>query len=278
MYGELANHVDKRVAKVERGLRADDERISNVEGKQGLLEKRQDEQARLIEEFSSQLLAARRQTIERKQLEDDRFDRPPSVEVLFVTAKIFLSGDAVIAALSLSLTNDDSLESEQWSIGCANPTGKRFILKFHFSPLQNARIADAVASSLKKDDVTWRHFHAVVADESKVPLLIFRDESTEERTQRIMGTVAKKALVVCFPDIANVFTFKSRTLDTTVFKFGKDKAEALCIMQPTGSTIEREAFQWNYELLESLQVDKSSLPDKIMELAARPEDAIRFRV
>ena len=170
------------------------------------------------------------------------------------------------------------MESEQWSIGRANPPGKRFILKFHFLPLQNARIADAAASSLKKDDGTWRQFHAVAADESKVPLSIFRDESTKERTQRIMGTVAKKAFVACYPDIANVFTFKSRTLDTTVLKAGKDKAEALCIMQPTGATIEREAFQWNHELLESLQIDKNSLLDKIMELAARPEDAIRFRV
>ena len=46
----------------------------------------------------------------------------------------------------------------------------------------------------------------------------------------------------------------------------------------TAATIERHAFQWNYEILEALQIDKSSLLDKIMELATRPEDAIQFRV
>jgi len=234
--------------------------------------------ARLVENLSSQLLAARRQTIERKDLDDDRFERPANLEVLYITSKTFITIDAVTTALSPWLTSDHALATEQWSIGRASPPGKRFVLKFHLLPLQNARLADSIATALKKDDGTYRQFHAVAADESKIPLSIFRDESSKERTQRIMGTVAKKAMGVLYPQMANVFTFKSRKLDTTVLKAGGEKAEAICIMQPSSTTIERDAFHWNYETLEELHINKTTLLDKIMELAARPEDSSKFRV
>ena len=127
LFGELANHVDEKISKVERGLRAHDEKLNDMDGRQNLLEKRQDDQAKLIDHLSAELQSARKQTIERKHLEDDRFDRPPNLEVLFVTAKKFLTVDAISAALSPWLTSDLSLEAEKWTVLRANPPGKRFI-------------------------------------------------------------------------------------------------------------------------------------------------------
>jgi len=200
------------------------------------------------------------------------------LEVLFVTAKKFLTVDAVSATLTPWLTSDLSIEAEKWSIGRANPPGKRFILKFNLLPLQNARLVQTVASSLKLENGTYRQFAAKAVDETMVSLAIHRDESPKERTQRIMGTVAKKALAALHPGITNCYTFKSKKLDTTVLKAGDDPAELLCIMQPTTVKIERNGFHWNYEALDTLPINKNALLDTIMELSDRPEEAMSFRV
>ena len=118
--GQLSDLVDKM-----------DRRV-NLEARYALLEKRQDDQGKRVDELASQLMVAKQQTIERKHLDDDRLDRPRNLEVLYITCRTFLSVDAISTAVAPWLHSAHSLEPEQWTLVRANPPGKRFMLKFLF--------------------------------------------------------------------------------------------------------------------------------------------------
>jgi len=284
---EAANHklladvavlVDKKTAKLERTQLQHAERLGSLEDKQSLLEKRQDDQSRLVEQLSNQLQTARRQTISRQDVVDDRFDAPPNVEVVVVSCKQFVTIEAVKGAIAKFMGETVGIDEDMWELVRAVPAGKRFLIKFNNLPLGNARLAEKVFTSLRDSNGVWREFFVSSADNAQHQIRLDRHENPKERTQRIMGAMVKRAILTAHPTVANVHSRKDRKLDTVLVYAGPGKGTPICSMVPESSDIEQKFFHWNYEGIEDLELNKEAIVTAIGKDQRRDLDNITFRV
>ena len=246
-----------------------------MESQQLLLLKRQDDLAREHKTLAEQLSVAKKQTVERADVEADNFDRPPNLEVIRITSKKPLATEAVKTALAPWLSEVVGLDSDSWKIVVANQSGKGFLLKFCFLPLQNSRTVNKAMECIKKEDGTFREFTTVAADSSVNRIRLDRDENPKSRAQRRMAAVFKGVVADTYPDLENVHFRRNQKLERTTVFVG---ATPLCTFAPTSHRIDPSFFLWNYDAVTEYKIDKAAVIRDTLAKLDNPEESIEWRV
>ena len=265
--------VEKRVSKVEHAHQELATKVDTLENSQlglaaevGILKEAQ-------AKFAADFRVARREAVEREEIESDKFDRPPNPEFLRLSTQKVVSLAEVSKAFGPWLTDVCEFRPDEWKIVAGTPKGKGFNLKFLQVPLTNARMVGTCMSNLKDDEGEFRTFEAKVADGSTTSIRINRDENERGRTQRRMAAVALKAIKDLYPLAANVHIRRDNKKGKVSVFVG---SEGICTMDPTSGEVGRGFFLWNNPRLAEEGFDKEAILDKALLLLERPEDNIQW--
>jgi hypothetical protein len=90
-----------------------------------------------------------------------------------------------------------------------------------------------------------------------------------------MAACLIKTLIAEYPALADKNVHKR-----TDYKKGRVSvfvgASGLCTMAPNSSEITREAFRWDLDTVDKLEIDRQDLITKTMPMFERPEDSIQW--
>jgi len=269
---ELGQGLLGHLGKVVQDVKRVDARVDTLESSHNALGSKVETLEKNIETMQKQLVMAEQQAVSRDQIESDKFDRPPNNEVLRISSRKFVSKPAVEAAIEPWMASTCGFERGMWALG-GGESGRNFTLRFHSTPLANARNVDKCIGSLKNDDGTFREFIAKRADATTEALRVDRDENPKSRTQRRMAACLLKVICNKHPGLPNVHTRKDNKKGrVSVFV----DQEPICTMSPESPSIKMEDFLWNNDLVDEKKLDKQALIDEVLPMFMRPEDKVKW--
>ena len=135
------------------------------------------------------------------------------MEKLRVSAKKFVTIDAIRTGLTPFMGDVVGIDPDAWKVAIEGGNGKRFAITFNFLPLANARLVNKAMGSLKLPDGSFRQFSALGPDDNPVELRLDRDENSKARTQRRMSAVVRKAIATIYPNRPNVHQRRNNKMD-----------------------------------------------------------------
>ena len=248
------------------------------------LEEAQRKQANINEEVKQQILdlqsknasleksmhVAHKQAITREDVQADKFDRPPNLEVIKVRSHIYVSKRAVEDALAPWL-NGNGINPEEYTLEGNEPQGKFFTIRFCVNPLSNARMVDTALKSLKDQNGKRKEIKAKLPNNREQILHIGGDENDQIRTKRRMVACFRKALEAVKPDF-DMEKVYVKWYKSTIFCGELE----LCMVDPQSRNIKRDEFWWNHDALKELQINKEVFLDKIFSFIERPEEKVQW--
>ena len=246
-------------ANVQTQLAQSSKRLEDLEGRQTKLE--------------AALGIANQASVSREDVASLKFDRPPNLEILRVSAKKTVTQTAVEEALHPWLQEVCGFSNQQWKIVPSVPPGRQFTLKFNLNPVSNAEMVSKAMGFMRDDAGDFRKFSCSRPDGSAESLRIDRDESDKMRTQRRMAAVSIKALGEVETALEDLHIRKDHKMARTTIFAGK---LPICTMLPTSSEILPTFFGWNNLVVQEREIDKAAVLARTMELLERPEDSVQW--
>ncbi len=246
---------------------------ANVQGQLDHSRKRLDDLEGRIPQLEAALALANQTAVSREDVASLKFDRPPNLEILRVSAKKTVTQTAVADALHPWLQEVCRFSDEQWKIVPSVPPGRAFTLKFLSNPVSNADMVSRTMGCMRDDTGAFRKFSCNRPDGSSESLRIDRDESDKMRTQRRMAAVCAKAIGELAPSLEDVHTRKDHKMGRTTIFAGK---LPICTMRPTSAEILPNFFAWNNPTVLEQGIDKPAILARAMALLERPEDTVQW--
>jgi hypothetical protein len=260
----FAKATEARFAKNERDISQNSNNIEELRGKQ-------DKNDKEIKELQDALRIANDSSLTRDMLVSSKFDRPPNIEIIKISSGKFVSKISVENAIRPWL-DECEICPTIWKLMGSSPNGKQFYIQFLQNSVTAGKLVEELLPKLKDDNGDWKVFKAITTDKKEAQLHIGRDENNKTRTQRRMQKAFISALEACAPQLEEVHY---RFYNQAVFS---GRSDGIARMEPKAETVKRADFEWNYEAVTRLALDKEAILDKTLELLARPADSIQWSV
>ena len=90
-----------------------------------------------------------------------------------------------------------------------------------------------------------------------------------------MAAVLRKAVEEKYPELENVHQRRNHKMDRITVHVGQ---LPLSTMVPTSEEVQASFFEWNYEALEELKVEKEAVLEKALHLLENPDNDVQWRV